>query len=197
VNVKHINGEIILDLTVRNKPKSVLVSKEQELLILDTSYKIDIIKSLPKTSARVNNHSVNVYYLSCSCKSFRSSIKLFPKRDIRRICKHLFLAISSGYIEKYDDLTKLMIESKFWYSHEDILKIKIGKEILYLAFSYEKEIVNLIIKRNDWNLFTFDITNKVWKKSISDLFIKSDEKLIKDFILRFYNSKKNGLITHI
>jgi hypothetical protein len=197
LNVKNLDGEIILDLTVRTSTKLKPYTATDGLSLLDNSFKIEINKHLSKAKIRISNHAVNVYYLHCTCKAYRESIKKFPKRDIRRICKHLFLAISSNYIDKYDDLTRLMIESKFWYSHRDILKLRLNQEIIYLAFSYEKEIVNLFIRRSDWQIFPFEVDKKEWQKNISGLLSESEIKSIKNFILRYYKAKKNELITQI
>ncbi|QQS35320.1 MAG: hypothetical protein IPM56_13845 [Ignavibacteriales bacterium] len=191
MTIKQIDGEIIVDLTLRNNVKLKNPSIADGLILLDTSYKIELNKTFPKYKTRISNHAVDVYYLYCTCKTYRESIKKYPKRDIRRICKHLFLAISSKFIDRYDELTKLLIESKFWYSHNEIFKLSLNNEIIYIAFSFEKELANLFLKRNEWQLFPFDINTKDWKKDVSSSLAETEIKLIKNFILRFYKDWKN------
>ncbi len=187
MHIKKINGEIIVDLTVKKNKISTSGNKSSKLIILDNSFRVELNKQLPKTKIRVNNHAVNIYYFNCTCKAYRESIPKYPKRDIRRMCKHLFLAISAEHIDKYDTLTRLMIESKFWYGYQDILKAEYLNRQFYLAFSSERDVVNIIIYRDGWTLLKYNIRTNLWQRNNSDILSSEEASVIIEFAIKYLN----------
>lgn len=191
MRIKNINGEMIVDLTVKKNQIPDLGNKSPKLIILENSFKIEINKQIPKIKIRVNNHAVNAYYFNCTCKAYRESILKYPKRDIRRMCKHLFLAISAEHIDKYDALTRLMIESKFWYGYNSIVKAKYLNKEFYLAFSSERDVVNIFVYHEEWRLLIYDIGTKNWQKKNSETLSGEEEGVIIKFASKYLNKLRS------
>ena len=94
MKISYINDEIIVDLTqphIQDKDNG-----DNDITLIKTSYLVPIFKGIPKTTFNYNRNKVNLHFLNCSCKEYRENIKLYPLRDIRRICKHIFFILTKN-----------------------------------------------------------------------------------------------------
>jgi hypothetical protein len=153
-----------------------------ELLIVDDTYYIPTIKGLTKTSQSVGKFTVNPYYFTCTCKSFRQNVKLYKKRDFRRVCKHIFSVINSMYNDRLDDLTRIIIEHQFWYRINRVIEIKVGQEILFVSFKAEKDFAFVYKKNSHWKFYKYYFAKKSWENLVPPFKHISQNKILESFL---------------
>lgn len=128
-------------------------------------YTMPVMPEKFKRTLPFSNCKVNLYYMTCTCKEYRQKAGKYPRKDIRRICKHLFNALLSNYSELLDELTVMLLENKFWFNIEEIFKtdnqtyIGIGKEWIVIT-TYETGL-----KR-----YAYNFIEKYWSEEPVDLY---------------------------
>jgi hypothetical protein len=197
MKVSYSNDEIIVDLTQSRIKNS---DGDKEIVISKTNFLIPVNKGIPKTFAYYNRNKINSYYLNCTCKDYRASIKLYPLRDIRRICKHIFFILIQDHSERIDGLIKLLLEHRFWDKVADVYEIFILDEKLYISFGQEMKFIHVYIKKSDWKFYTYFPWEKVWKNDlppfkISDLNSKLSQFLLNIFLNNLKSNKNYNIKT--
>ena len=126
------DGEILVDFTGSHFKDT---EGNKEIVLSKTNFLIPVFKEIPKTSCYYNRNKVNPHYLNCNCKEYKSKLKLYPLRDVRRICKHIFFILTKNYSNNLDELTKILLEHQFWEKISEVYEINYQEEKLYLSFN--------------------------------------------------------------
>ncbi len=127
------------------------------------SYIIPKNTSFPKNTFHFRNYKINLFYLHCSCKSYRENVKKYPKRDLRRICKHIYFKIFADYSEALDTLSKLLLDTKYWFGITYITKVDLNDDEIYLGLNFTKEKVAAIINVDEcWKQYIYNLRDLNW-----------------------------------
>lgn len=165
MKINFINDTIQLDFTEQRNEVSEERSSDDEVCIIQNHYLIPVIKGLSKSSHLVGKFSVIPHSLSCTCKNYRINSKLYKKRDLRRVCKHVFTIRNSMYNERLDELTRILLEHRFWYSVDNVLEIKIGKVNLFIGLRKEKDFFLIYKKNSNWKFYKYLLSTRSWDNS--------------------------------
>ena len=164
---------------------NIVEQKREKIEIISDVYQLPKWKEVTKKTFIVGRNRVNLYYLNCSCKEYRQNVKLYPRRDIRRICKHLYAKLFAEAEISIDSLSKMLLHNQFWFGQKSVKKIKFYDEIIYVGLHKVNNIVS--IYKSDvehYKKYVFDIIIEDWAnddKPFDDSII-NDEciKLIKE-----------------
>ena len=182
MKVSFLDDEIVVDLTKSNRKKS---KGNKEFEISKTNFLIPVFKGMPKTYYYYNRNKVNPYSVSCSCKQYRDSIKLYPIRDIRRVCKHIFFILTKNFETRLDELTRLFLEHQFWDKITDVFEIKFEDETLFVSLSKEKKFIRVYRKNSHWKFYTYLFEDKNWLDNMPPYKEHENNELFSTFLNRF------------
>lgn len=157
------NDEIIIDLTSRNYSTSDTFSIIE---IIDVSYMVPVIEGITKRTYLMGNYRLNLYYLQCTCPAYKNSLKIYPKRDIRRICKHLYFKLVTTTALGDDSLVKMLLDNRFWLLEKDLLKLRLDNELIYIGFSDSTEMVGVYRYHSSWKRFSFNLLLRNWTNGL-------------------------------
>jgi hypothetical protein len=146
----------------------------------DYSYIIPVVKGISKKTSVCRNCRINLFYLTCSCKVYRERVKKYKRRDLRRICKHIYYTISSETAEYYNELTKILIETHFWFALQKITRLTAGDEEIYIGFTENSHNVNIIAKEENWKRYIYDVKDSKW-----DEYPPKNRLLIENYLKTF------------
>lgn len=152
------DDEILIDLT--GKERETLNIKIA-LTILKKNFTLKLYDVIQKKSAILAGKSLSPHYYTCSCKDYRMSAEIYPKRDLRRICKHIFTYISKYHFDDIDLITRTFLEHKFWYKISNVIEVELDKKIFFIGYTKDFEIFNVYLP---WNLPVFYSYNCIIKK---------------------------------
>ena len=152
MKISYNNDEIIVDLTQTRIKNS---EGDSEIVLSKTNYLIPILKGVPKNYSYYNRNKVNAHYLNCTCKEYRDNIKLYPLRDIRRICKHIYFIITKDYSSKLDPLSSILLAHRFWDKIGNVYEINFNEEKLYIGINSDLKIFRVYRKTTEWKFYTF------------------------------------------
>jgi hypothetical protein len=155
--------EILLDLTQSYVKK---VEEDKEIVLTKTNFLIPILKGIPKTYSYYNKNKVNPYYLNCSCKEYRDNIKMYPLRDLRRMCKHIFFILIRVHTERMDGLTKLLMEHRFWEKISEVIEINFNSEKLYISFASDLQFIRVYRKILEWKFYNYLPKKNSWENNL-------------------------------
>lgn len=176
------SDEIIVDLT---QPHFINKSiGDNEIVLTKTNYLVPVLKGVPKTYSYYNRNKVNAHYLNCGCKEYRDNIKLYPLRDIRRICKHIYFIITKDYSDKLDELTTLLLAHRFWDKIVDVYEIKYLNEKIYLSFEKEKKFIRVYKKKNEWKFYTFFPDKQSWLNNLPPYKSSLQNSILEQFLIQ-------------
>lgn len=177
------NEEIIVDLTESRIKQTV---GDREITLSKKNFLIPTFNGMPKTYHYYNRNKVNPYYLNCTCKEYRDNIKLYPLRDLRRMCKHIFFVLTRDFITKIDTLTKLLLEHKFWEKITDVYEINFNNEKLYLSFNKEFKYLHIYRKNSEWKFYTYYPNKGNWDNNLPPFKDIDDNKFLSFFLQQLY-----------
>lgn len=178
--------------------KSVKISLDmvdqsrENIEVVSEYYSLPKLEGVSKRSIITGRNKVNLYSLSCSCKDHRASVTIYPKRDIRRICKHLYNKLFSELEDKLDDLTKLLLHNQFWFGQTNVKKIFFYKSSLYIGLHGAGNIISVFLKKDKWEKFVYDFVLNQWVNSLKPF---DDEILLNqltEFIVTLNLTYKSG-----
>ncbi len=152
--------EILIDFTGKELKSA---NKNLMPVILKKNYILKIHNTIPKKTAIIAGKSINPHYYTCSCKDYRMNADKYPKRDFRRICKHLFIYLSKYYFEEINLLTRTILEHKFWYRIFNVIEVGIEKNIFYMGYTADFELFNIYIPSNLPDFYSYNCSLKKWK----------------------------------
>lgn len=163
MKVSYSDDEIIVDLTQSRIKNS---EGDKEIVLSKTNYLVPTLKGVPKSYSYYNRNKVNAHYLNCTCKEYRDNIKVYPLRDIRRICKHIFFIITKDYNDQLDALTAMLLAHRFWDKISNVYEILFMDEKFYISFNDDLKFVRVYRKSSDWKFYTFIPGKKKWENDL-------------------------------
>lgn len=164
MKISYNNDEIIVDLTQPRFKKNKVGDKE--IVITKNNYLVPILKGVPKSYSYYNRNKVNAHYLNCTCKEYRDNIKLYPLRDIRRICKHIFFIITKEYNSKIDELTSLLLAHRFWDKITEVYEIIYNSERVYISLEKDLKFIRVYRKNSEWKFYTYLTDKSFWVNNL-------------------------------
>jgi hypothetical protein len=117
-------------------------------------------------------------------------VKSFPRRDIRRICKHLYSKIIELPNGSVDSLTLLLIDTQFWLGQTELIKVSTLDSILFLGFDKSNTRLFIYHKNVDWDLYKFDLFQFYWRQKLHEIF--KDDTILINTIIKIVESKFKG-----
>lgn len=76
-----------------------------------------------KRPVRMQQVTLTPYYGTCSCTLFRNRAKLYPKGDLRRVCKHLYQFYKTNAADYFDELSMIILDLQFWFFGDNQTKL--------------------------------------------------------------------------
>lgn len=135
---------------------------EEKIYSLGHSYLIPKLKNIVNESVQNPKYKLNAFHLTCSCKIYRERAKLYPKRDLRRLCKHLFSEILTNYSNELDPLTKLLVETYFWFGRQLLYKINFSKSEVFFCYKKPIERIYIFAHNNNWQRYIYNYIEDYW-----------------------------------
>ena len=137
--------------------------KREKIEIIDDVYQIPKLEGTTKKAIVTGRNKVNLHYLNCSCAQYRQSAGKYPRRDIRRVCKHLYAKLFSEVESNLDSLTKMLLHNQFWFGQYSVKKIKFYDEMILVGLHKKHQIVSVFKTTNDtYSKFIFDLLIDGW-----------------------------------
>jgi hypothetical protein len=180
VKVSFDKDEMIVDLTQPHFKKKIM--GDNEIVLTKNNYLVPILKGVPKSFSYYNRNKVNPHYLNCTCKEYRDSIKLYPIRDIRRICKHIFFIITKDFNSKIDALTTLLLAHRFWDKVNDVFEIKYQNQNIFVSVEKDLKFFRIYRKNSDWKFYTFFPSKNSWLDNLPPFNSSSQNEILIQFI---------------
>jgi hypothetical protein len=185
MKISYSNNEIIVDLTqsgIKN------IEGDNKIVLSKTNYLIPISRGVPKNYSYYKRNKVNAHYLNCTCKEYRDNIKLYPLRDIRRICKHIFFIITKDYNSKLDPLSSMLLAHRFWDKIVDVYEIYFFGEKLYISFDKDFKFMRVYRKNSEWKFYTFIPGKKKWENDLPPYRISDQNDGLTQFLIDIFNN---------
>jgi hypothetical protein len=139
--------------------------KREKIEIISEVYQIPYLSGITKRTIKTGRNRVNLYYLNCSCKPYRQNVKIYPKRDIRRVCKHLYEKLFLEADNMLDELSKMLLHNQFWFGQSNVKKVLFNKHVVYLGFHKVGNIVSIFIDQEGWKKYLYDSKVNSWLDS--------------------------------
>jgi hypothetical protein len=136
--------------------------KREKIEIISDVYQIPYISGITKKTIKTGRNQVNLYYLNCSCKEFRQNVKMYPRRDIRRVCKHLYEKLFSEADHLLDELSKMLLHNQFWFGQSNVKKVLFYKQVVYIGFHKVGNIVSFFVDQEGWKKYLYDSELNTW-----------------------------------
>src|SRR5690606_29638152 len=114
----------------------------------------------------------NPYYVECNCDDYFKRAALYPERDIRRVCVHLFYKYCSksknnpGYNYNVDLLTGLLLIDQFKYGNQSLYRLKIKNKTILLGIHSETDWISVYSDENGWCRFSYSVKFDRWANSL-------------------------------
>jgi hypothetical protein len=139
--------------------------KRENVEVISDCYCLPSFEGITKKAIVIGRHKVNLFNLNCSCKDFRTNVKLFPKRDVRRICKHLYAKLFSETENKLDELTKILLHNQFWFGQTNVKRIRFYNQDLYVGLHRAGSIISVFKEVDSWQKYLYDFVLDEWLNS--------------------------------
>jgi hypothetical protein len=130
--------------------------KREKIEIISDVYQIPYLSGISKKTLNSGRNRVNLYSLSCSCKVYRQNVKMYPKRDIRRVCKHLYDKLFSEADQLLDGLSNMLLHNQFWFGQSHVKKVMFYNHILYIGFHKAENIISFFVNQDGLKKFLYD-----------------------------------------
>jgi hypothetical protein len=136
--------------------------KREKIEIISDVYQIPYLSGISKRTIKTGRNRVNLYYLNCSCKVYRENVKLYPKRDVRRVCKHLYEKLFSEADHRLDELSRMLLHNQIWFGQSNVKKVMFHKHVVYIGFHKTRNFVSIFINRGGWKKYLYDYKLNSW-----------------------------------
>lgn len=139
--------------------------KREKIEIISDIYQIPYLSGISKRTIITGRNRVNLYNLNCSCKLYRQNVKIYPKRDIRRVCKHLYEKLFSDADQLLDELSKLLLHNQFWFGQSHVKKVIFYNHVVYIGFHKAGNISSFFLDHEGWKKYLYDSNLNSWLDS--------------------------------
>lgn len=189
MRVKIEADEVIIDFT--ENAAELTSSLIYPVNIINKNFIIKDYKFFPRSKININRNNVILKNLTCTCKNYKNVEIKYPKRDLRRVCKHIYIALAKNCIDKMDSLEAMILNHKFWYKLINVIEIEIKDEKLLIGYSYDFEIFYIYVLNKPENYFTYNSSLNIWKENLPPYNHKLLNKTLEWFLKRLsYYLKK-------
>lgn len=192
MKISYSKDEIIVDLTQTNIKNKI--DGDGEIVLVKTNYLVPLLNGVPKLLISYNRNKVNAHYLNCTCKEYRDNTKLFPIRDLRRICKHIFFVVTKDYSNKLDEITSLLLAHRFWDKISDVYELEYQNETIFIGFEKKFNLIRVYRKNTNWKFYTYQPDKKNWTNNLPPFkesnYNQALSKYIQNLISDFSKLKK-------
>jgi hypothetical protein len=148
---------------------------DEKYFSLSHSYLLPWKDDILNETKQISKYKYNAHHLTCSCKDYRERTKLYPKRDLRRLCKHLYGSLLTEHISKLDQLTKLLIETNFWLGRQLFFKVRESKEEFYFTITIPTEKIYVFLKNGQWLRYEYSLSEDFW---VNNIYPRNYDKLV-------------------
>lgn len=91
---------------------------------IETSFKIPgTFPKIYKRPVKIQQVMVTPFYGTCSCALFRVRSRLYPRGDLRRVCKHLYQFYKTTASQYFEEHLMIFLDLQFWFFGESNVKI--------------------------------------------------------------------------
>lgn len=163
MKIKIESDEFIIDFTDKNGSKSTTL---YSVKIIKKNFILNEYKIFPRNKIIIYGNKVTLRYFSCTCNEYTSNELLYPPRDIRRICKHIYIALSKTCIEKMGSLESNILNHKFWYKLSNVFQVEIERQSLLIAYGVDYEIFYVYPFNRPETYFTYNCSLNIWKDNV-------------------------------
>ncbi len=151
---------------------------------IDFNYVHNVI-SLPESTDRIyysGEYSQNLFHLECTCENFAKKRNVFNKKDVRRICKHLYWKLSNQNL--VDKLTLLLSFDSVYFGYKKMVKLNYEKGFVIASYKEGSSWINIYNKEKEWKKFGYGINQKRWSYNSKP----SNHKRLEDDINSLFNN---------
>lgn len=106
------------------------------------------------------HYKQNLYKLECTCEVFSKNKTVFNKKDLRRLCKHLYWKLSN--LKLVDKLTLLLAFDSVYFNYKKMIKLSYGKDFVIASYKEGSSWINIFSKEKEWKKFSYEINQKRW-----------------------------------
>lgn len=161
-----IRGIVIYD-DIRELEKK-LSKKHKEHELHKEKWYAHQIPPLPEWTNRVYRYKQfkqNPFQLVCNCPDFQEKNKIYIGRDFRKLCYHLYIKLTSTKIKDHlDELTHIILESRFKYGQTKFYKNHFYGTNLILGFNDKNPWINIYLKENEtWKRYSYNEKEARWR----------------------------------
>lgn len=147
-------------------------------LMNDIVYILPLLPISAKRTVLRGNHKINAYYVTCSCVTHRRFIKQYPKRDIRRVCRHLYQLYQESYYDYFDELTRKMLDTQFWFQTRNYFRLTSEIGVIHLMWNdNDKRIFAHIMKNFNCCRFIYEQQQSLWVTDSPDVLCELQIKI--------------------
>lgn len=179
--------EIYHDLRQVEKQKFLKLNFECD------SYEVPKLPDWTNKTFHIREAQVNPYHLICSCEDYAHTMRIYPDRDIRRTCRHIYwILMRDNLAEFIDPLTQLLLNSHNKYGKECLYKL--DNDIL-LGFREGIFWVNVYTLNNEegrWKRYSYEFEENRWSYGNLPFEANKIEKKIKNIISGGDKTTRNG-----
>lgn len=143
----------------------IVEQKREKIEIISDVYQIPYLSGITKRTIVAGRNRVNLHYLTCSCKLYRQNVKMYPRRDIRRVCKHLYEKLFSEADHFLDELSKMLLHNQFWFGQSQVKKVMFYNHIVYIGFHKVGNIVSFFVDHEGWKKYLYYSDLNIWLDS--------------------------------
>jgi hypothetical protein len=139
---------------------------DEKYYAIGCSYILPLSDTILNETKSISKYKYNTNHLTCSCKAYRDRTKLYPRRDLRRLCKHLYLSLLTNHITDMDSLTKLLVETNLWFGRKILFKSKNGDSDFYFCLTIPVDKIYVFVKNNTWHRYEYGFKEDYWSNNL-------------------------------
>lgn len=160
MKVKIEKDEILIDLTGKDYET---FNEKLAPIIIKKNFTLKPSDAVLNKSVILAGKSLNPHYYSCSCRDYRMSAEKYPRRDFRRICKHLITYLLKYYFDDIDMLTRTILEHKLWYKISNVIEVELDQKNFFVGYTKDFEIFNIYLPSDLPVYYSYNCNIKKWK----------------------------------
>lgn len=133
------------------------------------------------------NYKVNPYKITCTCPSFKENVQLYKhKRDIRRVCKHLYYKMDQ--YTTLPALITLLLENQLAHGPEKLIKRKNNGILTFYGIKNLKTQIwfNIYIQNPEiperFRKLSYNTEEKRWSYGVTPVDNEIYEKQLRNII---------------
>lgn len=124
-----------------------------KLPIPEYSHQLPEFPSWTNRTRKIQEETINLYSLTCTCADYNERLFL-NKRDIRKVCRHLYLGFLKHRDSILDELSKLLLDQQRKYGVEQLYKLD---DITFLGTQAKSHWIKIYTLQNEsWRHYSYN-----------------------------------------